>query len=151
MHQFFHDIDAVIDALQQDCLCSQRDSCVCQSGTGAGGFRGAFIGVQEVDAHPQRVIFSQHAAQFGRNALWQYGRHFCADADEFDMRDRAEASEDPVKFFVAECQRVATGNQDIANLDGIFEVVEDGFQSLLIGLNFSVPDDSRPGAVAAVG
>jgi len=151
MHQFLHHLDAVVDTLQQDSLGSQRNSGICEASTGASGFGGAFVGMQEVHAHPERVVLSEHTAQFRSDSLGQYGRHFGADADEFDMWNRAESSEDPVEFFVTECKRVATGDQHIADLDCIFQIVEDGFQSLLIGLNFPMPDDSRPCAVAAVG
>ena len=113
-----------------------------EAGTGAGGFRGAFIRVQEMHAHPERMILAQHSAEFRSDSLGEYGWHFSADSYEFDMRNGSQASEDPVQFLIAECQRVTAGDEDIAYLYGIFEVVEDGFQSLLIGLDFSVSNNS---------
>ena len=58
------------------------------------------------------------------------------------MRNRAQTADDPVEFFVAECQRVTAGDKYVANLRCIFEIMENGFQTLNVWLNLPVADNA---------
>ncbi len=85
--------------------------------------------MKEVNAHPQRVILPEHPRQLRGDPLRKNGWHLGADPDELDMRDRPESTEDPVEFVLAQRQRVAAGNQDVADLGRSPQIVEGHFQA----------------------
>ena len=104
----------------------------------------------DVHAHPKRMVFRQHRAQLGRDPLRKENRDAGADADEFDVRDRAETFEDAFQFVVAEKQRVAAGKKNVTDFSVLFEIVED---LLKIGVQFlfaDPADDPAPRAITAV-
>ena len=70
----------------------------------------------------------QHAAQLRRDPLRQHGRHLGADADELDVRDRPQLAQDPVEPLVAQGQRIAAGEQHVADRRRAADVVERLFQ-----------------------
>ncbi len=92
--------------------------------------RASFVGVGEVDAHPERMMLPQHAAQLGRDPLRQDGGHFRAQPQELDVRDPRRRPENPVEPLVAHGQRIAAGDEDVADgrrLADVFEPFQPGF------------------------
>ena len=113
-------------------------------------FGGQLARVIDVDAHPERMIFLQHLAELGRDPLRQENRDAGADAEELDVRDRAQAAEDFFQLVVAEEQRVAAGKQHVAHFGVFFEIFEGGFKLGVQFLFAHAADDAGAGAIAAV-
>ena len=70
-------------------------------------FNGQLARMIDVHAHPERMIFREHRAKLGRDALRQKNRNARADAQKFDVRNRAQAAQHFFQLIVAEEQRVA--------------------------------------------
>ena len=80
MYQRLHGGQAVVDAAQQHALVAQRNARVGEAFERGLDLGGQLARMVDVDAHPQRMIFLQHRAEFGRDALRQEDRHARADA-----------------------------------------------------------------------
>ena len=146
-----HDVGVVVHALEQDRLRAQRDASVRQQAARLLRFVAAFVGVQEVQAHPERVVLAQHARELGRDALRQNGRDLCAEADDLNVRDGAEVRKDEFDPVVAQGQRVAAGDQHVADLRLAPDVVEDHLEAARAGGDRAMADHAGTRAVAAVG
>src|SRR5690348_149116 len=83
--------------------------------------------MREVEAHPERMMLFQDSDQLLGNALWQNHRDLGPDPDEFDVLDRAQATEQPVKFVVTQCQGVAARHQDVTDLRVVLEISQSLF------------------------
>ncbi len=145
-----HDVDAVVDAGQQDRLVAQRDAGPGELVAGAGDFGRDLVGVVEVEVHPQRVVLRQHLAQLVVHALGHEDRHARADADDLHVRDLADAADHRFQEPGGQGQAIAAADQDVADLWRPADVVE---LSLVLGaveVLGRVAHDPRPGAVAAV-
>ncbi len=113
-------------------------------------FHRAFVGMQVVHAHPDRMVFAQHAHQARGDALRQHRRHLRADADELDVRNLAQPAEDVVELLVGERERVAAGDQHVADCRRRADVVEHRFEAGIRGRQLAVADHARSRAVAAI-
>ena len=151
VHQPPHGFDLVVDAGEQHGLRAQRDAAVGEQGAGAVGFRGAFVRVGEVQAHHQRMVAAQHAHQRGRDPLGQHRRHLGADADDLHVGDHSQPGEHPVELVVREQQRVAAGQEHVADGRPGGDVGERLFQPLPGRAQGIVAHQTRAGAVTAVG
>ena len=93
----------------------------------------------------------EHLAQLGRDALGKEHGDARADADELHMRDGAETAQQVVELAVAEQERVAAGEQHVAD----FGMGLDVTQALLVfGMEIvvlRVRNQPAPGAIAAIG
>ena len=105
----------------------------------------------DVDAHPERVVLCEHAAEFRRDALREEDGDAGADADEFDVRDAAETFEHGLEPVVGEEEGIAAGEEDVADFRVGFEVAVGGFEFGVEFLFAGAADDAAAGAVAAVG
>ena len=110
----------------------------------------AFVRMGEVQAHPQGMVLPQHAAQFPGDPLGEHGGHFRADSDELDMRNRTQVREDPVELVVAHEERIAAGNQHVADFRMVAEILESLRQAGLVGDDVALAHDPRTGAIAAI-
>ena len=106
--------------------------------------------MEEMQAHPQRMMLAEHPAKLGGDPLRQHGRHLGADPQELDVRNLPQTGEDPVQPLVAQRQRIAAGNEHVADAGRAANVVERLFQPGLAGGDRSVPHHARPRAIAAV-
>ena len=88
--------------------------------------------------------------QLARDPLRQHGRHLGADADELDVRNRPQLAENPFELVVAERERVAAGDQHVANLRRAPQIIERGQQPALLRHQLAVPDHARPRAITAI-
>ena len=150
VHELPHRLHVVVHALEQHGLRAERNAGVGQPGTGLGRFRRALVRMDEVQAHPDRMVPPQHAAQLARDPLRQHGRHLRADADELDVRNRPQLAENPLELVVAQRQRIAAGDQHVANLRRAAQIIERRHQPALLRHQLAVADHARPRAVAAV-
>ena len=96
------------------------------------------------------MVLPQHAAQLPGDPLGEHGGHFRADADEFQVRDRTQVGEDPVQLVVAHEERVAAGNQHVADLLVVAKILERQLQPGLVGDDVALAHDPRSGAIAAI-
>ena len=105
-----------------------------------------------MDADPEGVIALEHLYQCGRDPLREDDRRFGADPDQLHVRYPPQVREKPFQLFVAQCQRIASGEEDVPHLrvrrdvsDALFPLF--GIQAVVA----LVSDHPRTGAVAAVG
>ena len=87
-----HYVGVVVDMFEQHCLVAERHSGVSQPAECITNFRGQFARMIRVNAHEERVKLLQHCAEFRRDTLRQKCRNSRADAEEFHMRNRAQAA-----------------------------------------------------------
>ena len=148
--QLLHGVDAVIDAGQQHALVAQRDTGVGQHGAGLGGLGGDLVGVVEVGVQPDGVILLQHVAQLGSDALRQHHGGTGADADDLHVGDLTQLGDDVLQALVAHQQGVAAGQQHVADLGRIADVL-DGLVDLIHGqAGVVLAGEAAAGAVTAV-
>ena len=150
VHQRLHGRQVVVDAPQQHGLRAQGDARVGQPRTGLVRFRRAFVRMGEVQAHPQGMVLPQHPAQFPGDPLGEHGGHFRADSDEFQVRNRTQVREDPVQLVVAHEERIAAGNQHVADFRVVAKILEGLLQPGLVGDDVALAHDPRTGAIAAI-
>ena len=106
----------IVDPAQQHGLVHQRDAGVHEASAGGSGGGRQFGGMREMHAEPQWAVPPEHAHERRRDALGQYRRNFCADANEFDVRNRANGGQTFVQRGVVERQGVAAGNQYVGDV-----------------------------------
>ena len=104
-----------------------------------------------MDAHPERMELLQHRAQLRRDPLREEDRHAAADAQELDVLDRAQAAEEIPQAAVGKQQRVAAGEQHVAHLGVLLQVIDGAVEIELQLLLAHAADHPAAGAVAAVG
>ena len=139
-----HDFEAVVHVPEQHGLVDQREAGIQQAPAGRGGLRRQFRRMDEMQAQPQRPVFSQHADQRRGDALRQRRGHFRADPDQFHMWNGPEGFQDRFQPCIAECQGIAAGNKNIAN-GRVSTKPGEG----LGGGGGGLPGGPRPGAIAA--
>ena len=88
--------------------------------------------------------------KFPGDALRQHGGHFGAQADELDVRDGPQLGQQPVEPLFAQEERIAAGQEHVADLGRSADVVQGQFQPLLVGHDFALPHHPRAGAIAAI-
>ncbi len=106
--------------------------------------------VVEVGVQPDRMVLFQHGAQRGRDALRQHHRQPAPDADDLDVRDRAERAEQPVEVVVGEDERVAAGEQHVADGGRAGDVGDAGAEVVLAHHEVGIAHHALAQAVAAV-
>ena len=102
VHEGLHDVGLVIDATEEDALVAEGHAMIGEALEASADFGGEFAGVVGVDADEEGVIFLQHLAERGGDALREEDGDSGADADELDVGDGAEAREDALEFGVRE-------------------------------------------------
>ncbi len=147
MDERLHRLDIIVHAGEEDALVAERDAGVRETFQRLFHFHRQLARVINVHAHPQRMVFLQHRAKLGRDALWQENRDASADAEKLDVRDGAQALQDAFEFVVAEDEGVATGEEDVADFGVLFEVTEG---LLEIGVQFLFADATDHAASRAI-
>ena len=151
VHEGLHDVGFVVDATEEDALVAEGNTVIGESLEASADFGGEFAGVIGVDADEEGVVFLQHLAERGGDALGEKDGDAGTDADELDVGDGSEAGEDALELGVGEEEGVATGEEDVADFGVGFEVAEGGFEFGVEFLFAGTGDDAAAGAVAAVG
>src|SRR5450759_1149326 len=116
LNEFFHDIGAIIDPLEEDGLVANRDSRMDQHRDSLGRLGRHLPGMVELRVEPQWMVLAQHGAEFGCDALRKNYGHTRADAYHFDVLNVADLTDDVLKELVVDEQRVTTGQEDIPHL-----------------------------------
>jgi hypothetical protein len=112
---------------------------------------GGLLRVVEVHAHPDGAVFFEDLAELRRDALRQEHRDARADADELHVLDRAQAAEQVLELLVRQQQRVAPGEQHVADLRVRLDVAQ---RLLVFGMKvvvLRVRNQPAARAIAAVG
>ncbi len=102
VHQAFHDLRVVVDALEQNGLAPQRHARVRQHAAGGFHLRRQFVRMVEMQVHVNRVVLLDDLAELGSDALRQGARDARADADDFQMRDRSQSLENAFQQMVGQ-------------------------------------------------
>ena len=89
MNQLALNVHAIIHAGQQHRLVAQRDTRTGQFIGRLSQFQADFIGVVNVNIHPQGMVLLNCFAEFIGNALRQEDRYTAADADDIAFRERS--------------------------------------------------------------
>ena len=97
-----------------------------------------------------RLVLAQYADQPHGDALRQDHGYAAADTDDLDVRDRTQFRQYPVEFFVGEQQRVAAGDDDVANLRVLTQILEAAFDGVTVDQHALATDLALAGAEAAV-
>ena len=147
VHEAFHHARVVVHTAEEHALIAERHAVVGEHGQGITHLGGELARVVRVDAHPQRVVLLQDAAKLRRDALRHKDGHAGADADEFDVLDRAQPGEQRVELRIGEEQGIAAGEQHIAHLGVFFEVAEGGLE---LGVQLLLADAAHHAAAGAV-
>jgi len=108
LHQLPDDPCVIIDSFEKNGLAAERDSGICEPGTGKARFRRDLIRVIEMGVDEQRVEASQEICQFGCDALRKRAGDPGSDPDDFNVRDGSEFRKDSVEFFVCQKQRISS-------------------------------------------
>src|ERR1700742_4914543 len=82
----------------------------------------------DVNAHTKRMILLEHRAKLRRDALGEKDRNPRADAEKFDVRNRAQSAQHLLELGIAEEKRVATGQKDVAHFSMFLEIFEGVFK-----------------------
>jgi hypothetical protein len=150
VNQCSHDIEVVVDTLQENALVAEWDTVVSESFKGNFDFRRQLSWMVGMNAYPERMEFLKHLAQFRRNTLGKENRDPGPDSKEFDMRYRSQTAQDSAKFVVRKKQGVAPGKKHISNLGVRLKIVIGLFE---IDVKFLFADsayDPAPSAVTAI-
>ncbi len=151
LHKDLIDGGVIVDAPQEDALVPQRDAVVGEPLEGGFYLGGQFPGMIDVDAHPERMVFGQHAAQLRGDALGEENGDAGADPEELNVLDVAQAAEEGLEFVVGKEQGIAAGKEHVPDFGVGFEIAESG---LPFGVEFLLAHpahDPAAGAVAAIG
>ena len=152
MEQALHHLDVVIDALEQHGLAPERDAGVRELLARAPAVGRQLDRVREMHAQEQRVVAPEDGEQSIRDALRHHRGHLRPDAQDLDVLDRAQLAEQPIDFVVRERERVAAGDQDVAHLGVLANVLDAaGPPELARAAGRRGADHARPRAVATIG
>src|SRR6266516_5696499 len=78
----------------------------------------------DMHSHPERMMFGENRAQLRRDALWQKNRDPRADAEELNVRDRAQSRKQLVDLIIGENQCVAPAQQDIPHFSVSLQIAK---------------------------
>jgi hypothetical protein len=147
----FHDLGSVIDMAQEDGLIAEWDAGVGEASEGVANLEGQFTWVIGVDADEEGVELFEHGAQFRGDALGEEDGDAGADPDELEVGDGAELAEQMFEFVVVEQERVATAEQDVADLGSAADVIDLAVKLGVEIVSGGIADEARACAIAAVG
>ena len=146
-----HHAHVVVHALEQHRLVAERNAGPEQQVARPRRLRGELARVVEVSVEPQRVVAREDAAQLGGDALRQRARRAGAETDYLDVVDGTQPAQQIVQAFVGEQERVAAGDQHVADRRGAGDVVDPLLQLCARVMLVMIADEVLAKAVAAVG
>ena len=151
MHQFFHHLNVIVHVFQQHGLASKGNPGIGKLFACFFHLRRNFVGMGEVDAHIQRMIFLQHVDQGAGDALRQNSWHFGADADDLDMGNAPQPRKQVFHMQLGHGKGVSSGNQDIADLGMLLDVIKAGLPRFNPDVAFIFCHHARTRTVPAIG
>ena len=151
MHERLHHLDVVIDTGEEYRLIAERDAGKRQALAGRGELAGDLLRMIGMDAQPDRSVLAEDLGELRRDALRQEDGDTRTDADELDVLDRAQTAEERVQLGVGQQQRVAAGEQDVADLGMLFDVLQPGLELRMEVIRLGVGDQAAARAITAIG
>ena len=151
LHERLHHEGVVVDVLEEDGLVAQRDAGVGEATEGIADLGGQLARVVRVDADEEGVELPQHRAQLGRDALREEEWDARADAEELDVLDGPQPGEEILELLVAEEQRVAAGEEHVADFRVRGDVINLPVKLRVEVIAAGVAHEPRARAIAAVG
>ena len=148
--QLQHDVDAVVNAGQQDGLVAQGDTSISQHGGSASSFLGDLLGAVEVSIQPDGMILLEDVAQLRSDTLRHNDGGTGTQTDDLDMGDGADAGDDVLQHLVGDQQGVTAGQQDVADLGMIADVLDAVVDLLLGHFGITGTGEAATGAMTAV-
>ena len=128
----------------------KRNAGVGHAGAGLAQLGRDLLGMVDVDVDPERMVFPDHLAELVVDALRQEHRHAAADADDLDVRDRAQVAQQLVQHLGRHGQRIAAAQQHVADLRRAGDVVDLRLVFLAAEVGRGVADDAAASAIAAI-
>ena len=144
--QLQHDVDAVVNTGQQDGLVAQGDTGVGQHGGSASSLFSDLLGAVEVGVQPDGMILLEDVAQLGSNTLGHNDGGTRAQTDDFNVRNGADAGDDVLQQLVGDQQGVTAGQQNVADLGMIADVLDAVIDLLLGHLGIAGTGEAATGA-----
>ena len=123
MDEITHCVGTVVDAAQEHRLIVDRDAGAQQTVAGSGGLRGDLVRMVKVGIDPDGVVLLQQRAHILVDALRQKDRNTRAEADDLDVRDGAKAGQDLLEIGQRQRQRIAAGDDNVADLGMVGDVL----------------------------
>ena len=150
LNKLLHYMYAIVYARKQYALVAKGDTCIGKHLTGTLTLFGDLVGMIEVGVEPNGMVLLEHCAKLGCDPLRTDDGGAGADAYDFNMGHLAKLADDVFKPVIVLHESVAAGEQDIANLGMVADILEAGID--LLGGNGGVMLACEPsaGAVAAV-
>ena len=116
MTQGFHNLRVIVHTPEKHGLVVHRHTASEQSFARACRRLGDLPGMVELCDEPDRPVLIQNPAQACGYALGQHNRDPRADADDFDVRYPAEATQNFIQPGIRQGQGIPSGNQHVADL-----------------------------------
>ena len=150
VYQSPHHGQVVVDPFQEDALISERYSVINQKFKSGLHLGGEFTRMIGMDAHPKRVKFLKHPAEFRCNPLGQENGNPGANSDELDMFNGPQTAQNSAQLIVGKEEGISSGKQNVPDLGVRFQVPI-GFLEIGVQLLFARPaDHAASGAIAAI-
>ena len=141
---------AVVDTAQQHALVAQWHAGIGQHLAGATRLGGHLVGVVEVGVEPHGVIFLEHCAQFGSDALRAHNRCTGAQTDNLDVWDGTQTRDNVLQTLVAHHQGVTSRQQHVAHALGLLDILQSLLDAIHATLVVGLAGKAATGAVAAI-
>jgi hypothetical protein len=148
-HELEHDVGIIVHPFHEHRLIAHRAPGISEHLAGAFRFRRAFPWMVEVRVDVDGMILSDHFGQLCSDALRKNAGHLRPQPDDLDMRDFPQALEDAFEQEIGEHERIAAGEDDIADLGILCDVFDPVLNVLHIDLG-RIPHLSLARAKAAV-
>lgn len=135
VNEFLLDFDRIVDLIEEDGLVAHDNAGVGETPEGVADFGREFVRVVGVDGNEKRVELLQHGTKFRGNPLGKEDGDAGSDANELDVRDGVQAGDEVFELGIRQQKGVATGEEDVADLGGVFEIFDGpvplGFELLI--------------------
>jgi hypothetical protein len=150
VYQSPHHGQVVVDPFQEDALISERYSVINQKFKSGLYLGGEFTRMIGMDAHPKRVKFLKHPAEFRCNPLGQENGNPGANSDELNMFNGPQTAQNSAQLIVGKEEGISPGKQNVPDLGVRFQIPV-SFLEIGVQLLFARPADyAASGAIAAI-
>ena len=109
LDKFLLDLDGVVDSIEKNGLIPHDDAGVGQATEGVANLGGKFVGVIGVDGKEEGMKLLEHIAEFRGDSLRKEKRDAGAEAEELNVGNFVETSEETLEFGVGEQEWVSAG------------------------------------------
>jgi len=140
----------VVHVLEKHALVAQRYAGVGESFQPFLNFGCQFLRVVGMDAYEEGMESVQNFAELGCDPLREENRDSGSYAEEFNMRNGAEFTEQVFEFVVGQQQRIAAAEEDVPDFAMVADVLKLFFEIGMKIVTGGVTDQSGAGAVSTI-